>query len=244
MIAEVIIDSKAKQLNRKFDYEIPEKLQDLLVVGSRVLVPFGNMKALEQGYIINIKDKSEYKVKQIFSLEENLSKEKINLARWMARKYYCSVSECIKLMLAPGSKSKNKNNRIKNKILNHVYFNIPYDNINKSDIKGIKQIELIEFLKNNQGITVSEIENITRISRSTINSLVKKNILRIIDKKIDRNPLVNKKIKSDKKLIFNSEQQVAFNKVKNVIEKERFEEFLLYGVTRFWENRGLFTIDR
>ena len=39
MIAEVIIDSKAKKLNRKFDYRIPENLEDIIEVGSRVLVP-------------------------------------------------------------------------------------------------------------------------------------------------------------------------------------------------------------
>ena len=30
MIAEVIIDSKAKKLNRKFDYRIPENLEDII----------------------------------------------------------------------------------------------------------------------------------------------------------------------------------------------------------------------
>ena len=39
MIAEVIIDSKAKKLNRKFDYEIPKNLEDIIEIGSRVLVP-------------------------------------------------------------------------------------------------------------------------------------------------------------------------------------------------------------
>ena len=48
MIAEVIIDSKAKKLNRKFDYRIPENLEDIIEVGSRVLVPFANFKTLEQ----------------------------------------------------------------------------------------------------------------------------------------------------------------------------------------------------
>ena len=42
MIAEVIIDSRAKKLNRKFDYKIPENLEDIITVGSRVLVPFAN----------------------------------------------------------------------------------------------------------------------------------------------------------------------------------------------------------
>ena len=44
MIAEVIIDSRAKKLNRKFDYKIPDNLRDLIDVGSRVLVPFANFK--------------------------------------------------------------------------------------------------------------------------------------------------------------------------------------------------------
>ena len=58
MIAEVIIDSRAKKLNRKFDYEIPKNLEDLIFVGSRVLVPFANFKTLEQGYVIKIKEKN------------------------------------------------------------------------------------------------------------------------------------------------------------------------------------------
>ena len=94
MIAEIIIDSKAKKLNRKFDYEIPENLKDLVDIGSRVLVPFGNLKTLEQGYIIKIKESTEYEVKQIAGLEENLEEEKIELARYMARKYFSNVSEC------------------------------------------------------------------------------------------------------------------------------------------------------
>ena len=93
MVAEIIIDSKAKKLNRKFDYEIPKELEDIVDVGSRVLVPFGNFKTLEQGYILKIKEKSDYEVKKIAGLEENLPPEKIELARWMARKYFCNVSE-------------------------------------------------------------------------------------------------------------------------------------------------------
>ena len=46
MIAEVIIDSRAKKLNRKFDYEIPKNLEDIIFVGSRVLDPVANFKTL------------------------------------------------------------------------------------------------------------------------------------------------------------------------------------------------------
>ena len=49
MIAEVIINNNSKELNRSFDYNVPIQMQDCIKLGSRVLVPFGNMKKLE-GY--------------------------------------------------------------------------------------------------------------------------------------------------------------------------------------------------
>lgn len=130
MIAEVIIDSRAKKLNRKFDYKIPEELADLIDVGSRVLVPFANFKTLEQGYVIKIKEKTEFEVKEIAGLDENLSQENIELARWMARKYFCNVSDCIKLMLTPGTRSKDVNKRMQDKKMNFVYL---------ADIKEVAQ---------------------------------------------------------------------------------------------------------
>ena len=81
MIAEVIINSTAKKLNRTFDYEIPKDLEEFILAGSKVLVPFGNFKTLEEAYVVGIKEKSEFKVKEIARLEENLTERQINLAR-------------------------------------------------------------------------------------------------------------------------------------------------------------------
>ena len=231
MIAEVIIDSRAKKLNRKFDYEIPKEFEDLIYIGSRVLVPFANFKTLEQGYVIKIKETTDFEVKQIAGLEESLPKDKIDLARWMARKYFTNVSECIKLMLTPGTKSKETEKRIKDRTINFVYFNIPFEKINLEKIRGEKQKKLIQFLKKNEGLTIPEIENFVRISRATVNSLIEKKILKIEKKKINRNPLISKKIEKQSKLQLTDEQNLAYTKIKNAIDENRYEEFLLYGVT-------------
>ena len=231
MIAEVIIDSRAKKLNRKFDYEIPKNLEDLIFVGSRVLVPFANFKTFEQGYVIRIKEKTDFEVKQIAGLEENLPEDKINLARWMARKYFTNVSECIKLMLTPGTKSKDQEKRVKDRTINFLYFNIPYEEIDFEKIRGEKQKKLLQFLKKNEGLTISEIESITEISRATVNSLIDKNILKIENKKIDRNPLINKNVQTEKKLKLTDEQKEAYQAIEKAIDEDRYEEFLLYGVT-------------
>ena len=44
MIAEVIINTTARSLNRTFDYNIPKNLEDFIYIGTKVLVPFGRKK--------------------------------------------------------------------------------------------------------------------------------------------------------------------------------------------------------
>ena len=246
MIAEVIIDSRAKQLNRKFDYKIPENLEDIINIGSRVLVPFANFKTLEQGYVIKIKASSEYEVKEIAGLEENLSEEKIELARWMARKYFCNVSECIKLMLTPGTRTKNVEKRTTNKKLNFVYCaqkapdlidtrvckdQVTADKAPVDTLKGSKQKKALEFISKNEGLTIPEIMEFAGVGRATINSLVEKGYIEIREEKVDRNPLAFKKIEKNKKLNLTEEQSKAFKDIEKSIEENRFEQFLLYGVT-------------
>ena len=51
MVAEVVINTIAKELNRTFDYIIPEELKSDIKIGSRVFVPFGRRKA-EEAYIV------------------------------------------------------------------------------------------------------------------------------------------------------------------------------------------------
>ena len=96
MVAEVIINSSAKKLNRTFDYNIPKEFEDMIFIGSKVLVPFGNFKSLEEAHVVKIKDKSEYEIKDIAKVETGLTDRQIEIAKWMANKYYCNISDCIK----------------------------------------------------------------------------------------------------------------------------------------------------
>ena len=103
MIAQVIINTTAKQLNRTFDYNIPSNLEDQIFIGTKVLVPFGRKKDLEEGFVVGFKEKSEYTVKDIAKLEDALTENQIQLAKWMAKRYFCNVSDCIKLMQTTGT---------------------------------------------------------------------------------------------------------------------------------------------
>ena len=60
MIAEVVINRSAKKLNRTFDYKIPNDLEELVIIGSSVLVPFGKSGVLTEGYVVGIKEETSY----------------------------------------------------------------------------------------------------------------------------------------------------------------------------------------
>ncbi len=239
MVAEVIINRTAKKLNRTFDYNVPQELQDLTIIGSKVLVPFGKSSELEEAFVVGFKQKSEYEIKDIVKIEDNLNQNQIELARWMAKRYFCNVSDCIKLMLAPGTRTKEK--KVKDKTINAVYLKKDIEEIEfeleAGKIKSEKQKRIINFIKDNEGATVPEIEIFTDSSRTIVNTLVKNGYLEILEKKVERNPLEEKKIEKSSNLVLTNEQQTAYRKVANEIEKEKYKEFLLYGITRFTERR-------
>ena len=238
MIAEVIINRTAKKLNRTFDYRVPQVFEGLIFVGSKVLVPFGKGEKLEEAFVVKLKNETiieKNQIKEIKKIEEQLKDEKIELAIWMVKRYFSNVSDCIKLMLTPGTRTKNKEKRVQDKLINCVYFakdieEINFDILNQK-IKSEKQKRIIEFLRENEGATVPEIEMFTECSRGIVNTLIKNGYLKIEEQKIERNPLIHKNIETTHKLTLTPEQEIAYKKVEKNIEEEKYKTFLLYGVT-------------
>ena len=233
MIAEVIINRTAKKLNRTFDYQVPKEMEEYIYVGTKVLVPFGRAKKLEEGFVVGFKENTEYEVKEIAKIEENLTEKQIELAKWMSKKYYCNVTDCIKLMQTPGTRTKE--NKIKDKTINSVYLKkeveeIEYQ-IQRGMMKSEKHQRVLNFVKNNEGATIPEIESFTDCSRAIVNTLIKNGYLEIVEQTVKRDPLANKLIEHTEKLILNDEQLQAYNRVRQAIKENRFEKFLLFGVT-------------
>lgn len=66
MFCEVVIDIKHDQVNRFFDYEIPESMVSFLMRGMRVIVPFGTQKRL--GFVMKLKPTSTQATKAIIEI--------------------------------------------------------------------------------------------------------------------------------------------------------------------------------
>ena len=228
MVAEIIISSSVKTLNRIFDYEIPDNLN--IEIGSRVFVPFGNKKVPEEGIVVGIKEKSEYKVKKILNVQnEKIDVQNIELAKWMAKRYICNLSDCLKLMLAPGTTAKNTETRVKEKTINLITLSKDSEEIEEDiengKIKSEKQKNVLEFLINNENATMQDIEIFTDCSRSIVNTLIKNGYLEVQEQKVERNPFLHKVENKTTDLKLTEEQQKALDSIKDD------GEYLLFGVT-------------
>jgi len=116
IIAKVIVDVPASRTNRPFDYLVPDWLQPITAVGSRVIVPFGPRKL--QGYVIEIGEIEDpeavgdpKKLKEILQVQDDvppLTPDLIRMAEWMSKQYLCPWVMALQAMLPAVLKGKSE----------------------------------------------------------------------------------------------------------------------------------------
>ena len=261
MYIEVILNNKVKILNRTFDYIVPEHMKDGLNIGSRVLVPFG--RSTKDAYVIGFKDGSEFECKEILEVltTEEISEEKLALAKIMSKRYFCNLSECIKLMLNPKTNTKNIDNIMKNKMKNIVVLAENYNKLLESIKLNEGQKEIVTYLesitKNNSKNNTIELKDLNeKFSTSRVALLIRKGILKkeFEEVKFEEYNFWDEELEEEEKrakereeksgketeIVLNEEQQEVYDKFKSIVYEELFSEELLYGVTGSRKNRNIF----
>ncbi|MCK5129812.1 MAG: primosomal protein N', partial [Clostridiales bacterium] len=98
--ANVIVDVANSDVDRIFDYIIPDDIQ--IESGMRVKVPFGPRTI--EGYVIaisNTTDVPQNRLKSIIKCLDDipsLTKETLELAHWMKEKYRCLLVDSLRVM--------------------------------------------------------------------------------------------------------------------------------------------------
>ena len=116
--ANVIVDISHSDLDRTFQYKIPETLQGRLMPGMPVRVPFGKSGRRLKGYVIETTDLPEYdeeKLKEVEAVEEkevSIEGQLIRLALWMKETYGCTMIQALKTVLPARKKVKSRAVRV------------------------------------------------------------------------------------------------------------------------------------
>lgn len=225
MVCECLVELEHVFIDKTFTYKINKEQLPLLKVGMRVVVPFG--KQTLEGFVLKIyenKDVSlENKLKEIISIVDTypiLNEELLTLGKYISKTTLCSLMTSYQAMLPKALKAKKKVNMTPKY---DTYICINYGMYN-NDIKfNASQEKILELLKENKKVKK---EVLNKISVSSVNTLLKKNILLEEKEENYRYNLINEeKIKFN----LNEEQQKVYKEIFNSINTN--ETFLLYGVT-------------
>ncbi len=241
MIAKILINTSVNTLNRVYDYLVPDEMINDVEIGKRVQVSFGRGRNLEEGIIVKLVDNIEnpkYKLKEISAILDDVSyidEKRLKLAKYMSYIYFCNVYDALKLMLPPGTKSKNSSKSIETRKDIVVSLIKSHDeimqDIQSNVIKSAKQIQLLTFLMYNEYVLVNDIIDGLSISRSVINTAQKNGYIKIekIDKEVDF--LTDLNITKTKPLNPTDEQQYVIDNISKYIYDEEYKQCLIHGVT-------------
>ena len=112
MFVKVIVDIPAAQVNRPFDYQVPEAYQDILQLGMRVQVPFGNRQLL--GFVVGIHHTSDFKgtlkpITTVLDYESFINEELLDLSEHLAQTLHAFRINVLQAMLPAMLKVKYQN---------------------------------------------------------------------------------------------------------------------------------------
>ena len=220
MIAQVLVELMNKNVDKTFDYLVPSTMQDKIVVGIRVKVPFGN-RTLE-GFVLSLSNDSNYqKLKSIIEIVDDtivLNEELLTLGKQLKERTLATLISCYQVMLPKALKAKEG-----------VVVPIRYEkmiSLNGSVPKDItfssKQQQIITLLEKG---TCSK-KGLQAISSSSVETLLKKGI--ITEEKVERYRLMEDVVKA-LRYPLTEEQQKVVHQV--LAKRNQFVPFLLHGVT-------------
>ena len=221
MVVGVLVELSSKNIDRIFEYEVPEELASLIKVGIRVLVPFGKIEL--EGFILSIKNNkdTDKDLKSIINIVDSsivLNSELLELGKKLQKSTLSTLISCYQVMLPKALKAKNGTNvSIKFDTYYSINNNIDID-IDKLNDTQNKIISLVK----EKGIVLKK--ELADISISSLNTLIRKEYL-IEDKKEHYRFVYKDRDFVKKKLTIDQESVV-----KSVINGND-STYLLYGVT-------------
>ena len=111
-IASIIVNNPSKNVDKEFDYLIPLEFEEILKIGMRVIVPFGNGNKPLEGFVVNIMDFTNLlnkKFKYIADIVDDdilFDNEMIKMAYFLREKYHCTLNEAFRTIMPSGTSLK------------------------------------------------------------------------------------------------------------------------------------------
>ena len=170
MVVGILIEISHQNVDKIFDYHVPDILVPEIKVGIRVEVPFGRQTL--EGFVLEIKDRSDCdNLRDVISIVDNdivLNEELLSLGKRMHRELLSTLISCYQVMLPKALKAKHGVNVSKKY---DIFYRMNKDFSCK--INATQQ-KIIDLFKDNELVSRSDL---VKISASSLKTLIKNGVL-------------------------------------------------------------------
>ena len=223
---EVLVDQK---IDKPLCYE---NRGYVLSIGSRVLVPLRN-KIVKATVIKGLQKPTFEKTAKIHSVleEESLTEDLMKLASWMSEYYMTPYQKVLTTLLPASLKKKTQKEEqffVEKKAPTASLIELAAS-IHQKNSPQKKVLEVI--LKEQKGIYLSKLLELAEVSKSPVDTLVKKGFLELRKIEVDRSFFQHEDFILAPNKVLNSEQQIALEKIFLKLGEKKFHTELLFGVT-------------
>lgn len=205
----------------KFDYSAAEFSE--VLIGSRVVVPFGNKESVAivmNTSLLSTHEKKLKSIKAVLDVKPVLSKPLITFLKWVADYYMQPIGEVVFLALPSYLK---KGAELKNTMQSRWELSSnEYESLNLSK-KAPSQFKVLNALSKSP-LTSYELKNVCNSWRTTIKALMNKNF--VIEKQVEQ---FSHNFQKQELLSLNTEQQFTADRIKQSIGL--FSVHLIDGIT-------------
>lgn len=234
MYADIIVDISHEQLDRTFQYAVPEEMEQDIDVGVLVNVPFGRGNRTITGYVIELSNEPKLdidKIKYIDSIVPDKVKavsRMIKLAAWLKHNYGSTMNQALKTVIPVKEKVKHKEKKSVRLVIDRHEAQSYIELFLKKNAKA--RLRLLQALIQEQVIDCAIVKEKLNITMQTVNTLVKLGIADIEVENIYRNPIKNTD-DSEKRLTLNPEQKHVVDTFIKDYDNGNRHTYLIHGVT-------------
>ncbi len=235
IFADVIVDISHENVDRPFEYIVPEGFAADIRPGTPVNIPFGKGNKLIKGFVLNLKDKSDWPVEKLKSIDSvvtgavSAQGSMIELAHFIKTNYGSTMNKALKTVMPV----KVASNPVVEK---YACLNVSTEEAKDAAEKlagnkrAAARVRVLKELTAESVLPVNIIRDKLNASPAVLKTLEKDGLIRI-DRRENLRDVINIKERQEYNIVLNADQQKVADDIWNRHIAGDDRPSLIHGVT-------------
>lgn len=234
LYADIIVDISHENLDKTYQYKVPQELAGAIEIGSLVKIPFGKGNRLINGYVLGLSGQPKIDLsfmKQIDQLVTDgiaIEGHLIKLAYWMKETFGATMNDALKTVIPVKKTVKQVSKRTLRLAVSQEAATLQMEAFRKRN--STARARLIELLLEKKQLDFDYAVNELKVSRQVIKALMQLNLIATDEETLYRNPIGTLNT-GQAQIQLTKEQQEIVDDFAQEYEAGIRRTYLIHGIT-------------